>query len=130
MGTLKYKIIHNREQYYDYCNLLEHLVDNNGDEDEVELLTLLIHKWDDEQRSGTSFDPVRLLRALMEEHGLKAKDLATVLGVGKGLTSDILNYKKGLSKAVIRTLAAHFKLSQEAFNRPYQLRSPLTPPKT
>lgn len=125
MRTLKYKIIHNREQYNDYCSLLEQLVENNGDKDEIELLTLLIHKWDEEQRNQMSLDPVMLLRALMDEHGLKAKDLAAVLGVGKSLASDILNYKKGLSKEIIRTLAAHFKLSQEAFNRPYKLRSPL-----
>ena len=39
----------------------------------------------------------------------------------KGLVSDILNNKKGLSKEIIRTLATYFKESQEAFNRPYKL---------
>jgi len=125
MGSLKYKVVHSREQYNDYCSLLERLIENEGDEDEIELLTLLIHKWDEEQRSQMTLDPVMLLRSLMDEHQLKAKDLAAILGVGKSLASDILNYKKGLSKEIIRTLAAHFKLSQEAFNRPYKLRSPL-----
>ena len=41
--------------------------------------------------------------------------------MSKGLVSDILNYKKGLSKEVIRKLAERFKVSQEAFNRPYKL---------
>lgn len=39
----------------------------------------------------------------------------------KGM-SDILNYKKGLSKEVIRKLATHFKVRQEAFDRPYKLK--------
>ena len=37
----------------------------------------------------------------------------------------MLNYKKGLSKQVIRKLADHFKVRQEAFNRPYKLVSPV-----
>jgi Predicted transcription regulator containing HTH domain len=44
-----------------------------------------------------------------------------LLNVSKGYVSDILNYKKGLSKDVIRKLADRFKVSQEAFNRPYKL---------
>ena len=66
-----------------------------------------------------------MLKALMEEHNLRAKDMAGILDVSKGLVSDILNYKKGLSKEIIRTLAAHFRVSQEAFNRPYRLISSL-----
>jgi len=58
----------------------------------------------------------------MAKHQLKNKDWVGILGVSKGLVSDILNYKKGLSKKIIRTLAKHFSLSQEAFNRPYQLK--------
>lgn len=58
----------------------------------------------------------------MAEKKLKAKNLVEILQVSKGLVSDILNYKKGLSKDVIRGLAEYFKVSQEAFNRPYELK--------
>ena len=51
--------------------------------------------------------------------------MAELLSVSKGLVSDILNYKKGLSKEIIRILAEQFKVAQEAFNRPYKLISPL-----
>jgi HTH-type transcriptional regulator/antitoxin HigA len=57
----------------------------------------------------------------MSESEMKAKDMVNLLGVSKGYISDILNYKKGLSKDVIRKLADHFKMSKEAFNRPYIL---------
>ncbi len=57
----------------------------------------------------------------MDEHNMKAKDIVDILDISKGYVSDILNYKKGLSKDVIRKLAEHFKLSQEAFNRPYKV---------
>jgi HTH-type transcriptional regulator/antitoxin HigA len=39
----------------------------------------------------------------MKEHNLKAKDLASILEISKGYISDILHYKKGLSKEVIKS---------------------------
>ena len=66
-------------------------------------------------------DPIQLLKSLMTENKLKAVDLVKILGVSKGLVSSILNYRKGLSKESIRKLSNYFKLSQEAFNRPYKL---------
>lgn len=58
----------------------------------------------------------------MTENNLKAKDVAEMLKVSKGLVSDVLNYKKGLSKEIIRSLSDYFKVSQEAFNRFYELK--------
>ena len=122
----KYKIVKTNEQYTQYCKLPEQPLESGSPEvvDEVELLNLLIEKWDDEHNSHYDMDPIAVLKHLMSEHGLLAKDLSGILGVGKGLVSDILNYKKGLSKEAIRVLAAHFKVSQELFNRPYLLTIP------
>lgn len=128
MATLKYKVIAGKTQYNEYCNVLEELVfsgkKDQDTEDEIELLTLLIKKWDDEHNTFNDVDPIRLLRSLMDDHNLKAKDLADLLVVSKGYVSDILNYKKGLSKESIRILSERFKLNQEAFNRPYKLAVP------
>ena len=55
----------------------------------------------------------------MAEHRMKAADLARKLQVSEGLISDILKYKKGMSKKTIRGIAELFKMQQEAFNRPY-----------
>ena len=60
----------------------------------------------------------------MKDHKIKAVQLAKMLNVSEGLVSDILHYKKGLSKETIRILSDKFKLNQEAFNRPYNLISP------
>lgn len=122
---LKYKVIKSKSQYKEYTNILEELVfadfKTREMKDEIDLLTLLIEKWDDEHNSFEDVDPITLLHSLMDGSSLKAKDLVEILGVSKGLVSDILNYKKGLSKENIRTLAGYFKVSQEAFNRPYKL---------
>ena len=130
MDALKYKVIKSKAQYNEYCNTLESLVFSGAKEraikDEIDLLTVLIEKWDAEHNSFGNADPIRLLHALMEDHNLKSRDLVNILNVSKGYVSEILHYKKGLSKEVIRRLAQHFKVSQEAFNRPYKLVSPAT----
>ena len=120
---LKYTIIKNRSQYDDYCNELETLLEQEPNEylqDEIDLLTLLIEKFDEENNSFQQSDPITLLRSFMQDHQLKPQDLTAILGISKGYVSDILNYKKGLSKEVIRKLADYFKVRQEAFNRPYE----------
>ncbi len=128
METLQYKIIKTETQYWDYCNRLEDLVmqENNDPEieEEIDLVTLLIEKWDEEHNILGKSDPVEALKYLMTEHSLKSKDLADLLGVSKGFISEILSYKKGFSKENIWKLAVHFKVKQELFNRPYKLISP------
>ena len=125
MSQLKYIVISSKKQYKEYCDILEQLVftdkKNKQIEDEIDLLTLLIETFDKQHNTFNELDPIQLLHSLMKEHQLKSKDVVEILQVSKGYVSDILNYKKGLSKEVIRTLAEHFKVSQEAFNRPYKL---------
>ena len=126
--AIKYTIIKSRSQYDEYCNQLEALLAEKNNEhlqDEIDLLTLLIERYDEEHNTFKETDPVTLLRSFMQDHHLKAQDMTAILGVSKGYISDILNYKKGLSKEVIRKLASYFKVRQEAFNRPYKLRPSL-----
>lgn len=124
---LKYKIIKTERQYDKYCKILEELVFKNlkKDEDQIELLTLLIEKYDEENYQTPELDPIELLKSLMSEHKMKAKDLVEILDLSKGTISKILNYQTGLSKETIRKLSNRFKLNQEAFNRPYKLKSPI-----
>ena len=126
MESLQYKIIKSKVQYKTYCKRLEELLDSDRKSrsirEEIDLLTLLIERYDTEHTTFADADPIQLLRSLMADHQLKATDLAALLDMSKGYVSDILNYKKGLSKEVIRVLATRFSISQEAFNRPYKLR--------
>lgn len=125
MEALPYKIIKTEKQYYEYCNELEELVllkkKTKQQRDIIELLTLLIEKWDQDHTSFDDSNPVELLKYLMAENKIKAVELAKQLDISKSLLSDILNYRRGLSKEVIRKLADQFKMSQEAFNKPYKL---------
>jgi HTH-type transcriptional regulator/antitoxin HigA len=125
MATLKYKIIKSKTQYNTYCDLFEDLVAEKQKSreirEEIELLALLILKYDEEKLKNA--DPIQLIHALMKERELKAKDLVDILNISKGLVSEILHYRKGLSKYVIRILADYFQVSQSALNRPYRLKA-------
>jgi len=123
MKEMKYTIIKTEIQYDKYCHILEKLVIQDRKEltDEIDLLTLLIEKWDSEHSLFNELNPIELIKALMTENQLRARDLVEILGLSKGTVSKILNYQKGLSKGTIRTLSQHFKVSQEAFNKSYEL---------
>jgi len=123
MSKLKYTIIKTKEQYNEYCETLEDLIFNDKKkyEDEIDLLTLLIEKWDVEHNSFGNANPVELIKLLMKSNDLLSKDIVEILQLSKGTVSKILNYQKGLSKETIRKLSDYFKVSQEAFNRPYKL---------
>jgi HTH-type transcriptional regulator/antitoxin HigA len=118
METLKYKVITSVKQYTHYCEILEELVFLKQKpkiiKEEIALLTLLIEKWDEQHSPLLDLDPITLLKSLMKDHELKAIQLAELLMVSEGLVSDMLNYKKGLSKETIRVLSEYFKVNQEA----------------
>jgi HTH-type transcriptional regulator / antitoxin HigA len=87
MKTLKYTIIKDKEQYDKYSDILEDLISHDKNQDEIDLLALLIEKWDKEHNTFKDSDPIKLLQALMNEHNLKAKDLVDILGLSKGTIS-------------------------------------------
>jgi HTH-type transcriptional regulator / antitoxin HigA len=116
-------VIKSTAQYHEYCDRLEKLTSrrhpSKQTEDEMELLTVLIEKYDTENAKSFDQDPVQSLLHLMEMHGLNAASLAEATKIHKTVLSKILNYKKSISKENIRILAAYFKVNQELFNKPY-----------
>lgn len=125
MVNLLYKIIKTKAQYNNYCDRLELLIGlakkTKDVQDEIELLNLLIDKYDAEHNSFDNLNPIELLKSLMKENKMKAVELSKLLNVSEGLVSDMLKYKKGLSKETIRILSERFKMNQSAFNKPYEL---------
>jgi len=123
INHMKYRVIDSDTQYENYCDVLEKLVFSSPItpeiQDEINLLTLLIETYDKQKSHFRNLDPVQLLKSLLAEHKMKAADLARKLQVSEGLVSDILKYKKGMSKKTIHAVAELFKMQQEAFNRPY-----------
>ena len=85
METLKYKIIKRKGQYNQYCKTLEELIDGGSKskvvQDEIDLVTLLIEKYDAEHNTFAEVEPVALLKSFMADHNMKSKDLVNLLGM-------------------------------------------------
>lgn len=129
MEPLKYKVIKTKKQYYEYCNLVEKIScekkKHTVEEIELmELLVVLIEKYDAEHSTLVEIDPVGLLRLFMEDHKMRSVDLANLLGVSTSLVSDVLNYRRGFSKTMITKLSARFKIDPKALMKPYRLNPP------
>jgi HTH-type transcriptional regulator/antitoxin HigA len=126
MKDLKYKVVKNDEQYFTYCERIEELLvaglDTQQKIDEYELLHVLISDWDEKHRLGKAYDPIQLTKAYLKERDMNQSELAEACGVTKGYISEILNYKKELSKTMIRKLSNVLHIRQDALNQPYVLK--------
>ena len=80
----------------------------------LELLGILIEDYDDRKYPLGASDPAGVLAELMEAHGLTQKDLWPVFG-SKGTASEVLNRKRGISKAHAKKLAEFFHVSAVLF---------------
>lgn len=78
------------------------------------LLTVLIEAYEDKHYSLSGSTPATRLKMLMEEHGLRQRDLVEIFG-SRGLTSEVVNGKREISKAAAKKLAAKFHVSAELF---------------
>ncbi|MES2555859.1 MAG: helix-turn-helix transcriptional regulator [Bacteroidota bacterium] len=126
---MKYSEIITKKQYDEYCK--QHLelgkilsAGKGTDETESDYYVLHLIIDDYARKQKNPFDqltPVDLLKALMEESGYSGYKLSKELSIPQSTISDILNYRRGFSKDLIRKFATKFGLSQEPFLKVYEL---------
>jgi HTH-type transcriptional regulator / antitoxin HigA len=87
-----------------------------GEVDYVAGLARFVEDYERQHRMGQlgRLSSVELLRHLMEENDMNTSDLGEVLG-SRGLASEVLNGKRGLSKMLIAKLAERFRLEPALF---------------
>ncbi|MCF3195531.1 helix-turn-helix domain-containing protein [Pseudomonas bubulae] len=81
--------------------------------DELEILALLIEKYEDEHYPMPPSDPIEAIKFLMEQQGLTPRDLEPFLG-SSGRVSEVLNRKRKLSLAMIKRLHDGLKIPYES----------------
>ena len=79
-----------------------------------ELLTVLIEAFEEARYRLEGSTPDSRLRSLMEEHGLRQRDLLDVFG-SRGVASEVVSGKRAISKAQARKLAVRFRVSGDLF---------------
>jgi HTH-type transcriptional regulator/antitoxin HigA len=79
-----------------------------------DLLTLLIEDFEDRRYQLPRATPLQALSFLMEQHGLKQKDLTDIFGT-RSVVSEVMSGKRDLTKEQIRRLSQRFHVSPEIF---------------
>lgn len=108
----------------DYESALERLEDifdakiGTKEGDELDILTILIEKYEKENFPINLPDPIEAIKFRMEQLGMKQKDLAEVVGF-KSRVSEILNRKRKLTIDMIRNLSQKLNIPSEVLIQNY-----------
>lgn len=110
------------EQDYDLAlERLELIFDaepNTEEGDELEILGILIEKYENEHFPIEFPDPIEAIKFRIEQLGYSQNDLAEIIGL-KSRTSEILNRKRKLSLSMIRKLTEKLHIPSEVLIQPY-----------
>jgi HTH-type transcriptional regulator/antitoxin HigA len=116
------KPIHNETDYDNALDRVDVLMDINpelgtAESDELEVLALLIEKYEEKEWAISEPDPIEAIKVRMEQMHLKQKDLVPYIG-NKSKVSEVLNRKVGLSLTMIYNLAKGLHLPLEVLIQP------------
>ncbi len=118
---MKIAPIRNEKDYQKALKRLELIFDaKKGSEkgDELEILSILIDRYENENFPIGMPDPIEAIKFRMEQMGMKQKDLAEVVGF-KSRVSEILSKKRKLTLDMIRKLNTTLHIPTEVLVQDY-----------
>jgi HTH-type transcriptional regulator/antitoxin HigA len=112
------RVIHNDaelEMYTDALFRLTVLESPSGSEVEaIELLTLLVERYEQEHYPTPAADPASVVRFLIEQQNLKQRDLIPQFGSDRAVSMFLAGHRN-LTIEQVRKLSARFKLPADVF---------------
>jgi HTH-type transcriptional regulator/antitoxin HigA len=112
---MEIKILKTSTDYDAALERIDTLMDaapGSADEEELELLAILVEKYEQEYFPIELPDPVEAIKFRMEQEGLTRKDMIKYLG-SQSKVSEVLNYKRPLSLSMIRALSEGLNIPVE-----------------
>jgi len=112
---MRAKVIKTELDYETALARIEKLMDakpNTPQGDELDLLSLLVHDYEEKVFPIDKPDPVTAIRFRMEQQGLKPSDLVPFLG-SRSRVSEVLSRRRGLSLKMIRALVDGLRIPAE-----------------
>ena len=110
---MKPKVLKTDRDYKAALAHLDALMDRSSpDEEELELWSLLIEKYEEEHFPITAPDAIEAIRFRMEQAGLSPVDLQPYLQ-SKSKVSEVMNRKRPLSLSMIRALHRGLQIPAE-----------------
>jgi len=113
--------IRNEKDYQKALARLELIFDSKkGTEegDELEILSILIDKYENENFPIGLPDPIEAIKFRMEQMGMKQKDLVELIGF-KSRVSEIMNKKRKLTLDMIRKISATLNIPTDVLIQDY-----------
>lgn len=118
---MKNKILKTEQEYNEACERIYSLIHssensiepNSPEGEELDLLSLLVEKYEEEHYYIGSPDPIEAIKFRMEQMNLKQADIAPLLG-GKTRVSEILNGKRALTLRMITLLNRYLGVPLES----------------
>ena len=114
------RLIHSDEELAEYTEALFNLTVKSDplpeEEEAIELLTLLIERYEAERYPVPDADPIDVLRFLLDQNGLSQRDIAEELG-SESTVSLVLSGKRVLNRDHITRLSQRFHVSPSVFFR-------------
>lgn len=120
------KILKTEEEYEAALEHVSGLMDaspGSSEEDELELWSLLVEQYEEQQYPIDLPDPIEAIKFRMEQMGLQQKDLTRYIPA-KSKVSEILSHKRPLSLSMIRALHDNLGISAEVLVREVKLTKP------
>ena len=112
------RVIRNDAELKQYTNALFLLTaksrPSRAERDAIDLLSLLVERYESERYPLPEASPVEILRFLMDRHGLTQRDLRSELG-SESLVSLILSGKRNLTVPHMHALAKRFHVPAAVF---------------
>jgi len=112
------RLIHSDEELAEYTQKLFELTAKDDltpdEEDAIELMTLLVERYESERYPVPEAEPVDVLRYLLERNGLSQRDIAPELG-SESTVSLVLSGKRQLNRDHIARLSRRLNVSPAVF---------------
>jgi len=112
------RIIHNDRELEAYTDALFHLTSlekpGPSEEEAIELLTLLVERYEREHYPIPAADPVAVVRFLIEQQHLTQRDLIPQFGSESAVSMFLAGHRR-LTLAQVRKLSARFDLPADVF---------------
>ncbi len=118
---MKISPIRNEKDYQKALDRLEDIFEAKKDTkegDELEILSILIDRYENENFPIGMPDPIEAIKFRMEQMGMNQKDLAELVGF-KSRVSEILNKKRKLTLDMIRKLNTNLHIPTEVLIQDY-----------
>lgn len=118
---MKIAPIRNEKDYQKALDRLEEIFDSKkgtDEGDELEILSILIDRYENENFPIGMPDPIEAIKFRMEQMGMKQKDLAKVVGF-KSRVSEILSKKRKLTLGMIRKINATLHIPTDVLVQDY-----------